>query len=255
MPFGSIFSKLEYIDLVTADEVHVRLKNNFISRLAFKVLGLPHMGLRLRARKITKNFINCQRMLDAGCGTGIYSFSFAKRVREINAVDISQEKINHANQISIFSNIKFNRGDITKLSFPNNHFDTIICSDVIEHIKEDKKAFSELSRVLKPKGRLLLTIPSNSENNRKTYKKYGHERAGYTKEDIFLLAKQNSLVVEKAEGYSSNLTEKLSSLNYRTLSNKPLLAIIFYPLYLLSIISDSLFKNNYSGYFFLIRKI
>jgi ubiquinone/menaquinone biosynthesis C-methylase UbiE len=255
MPFGSIFSKLEYIDLVTADDVHIILKNNFISRLAFKIIGLPHIGLRLRARKIVKYFINCQKILDAGCGTGVYSFSLANKVKEINAVDISQEKINHANQTNIFSNIKFKQGDITKLSFPDNYFDAIICSDVLEHIKNDTNAFSELSRVLKPKGRLLLTVPSNSDDNKRTYKKYGHERAGYTKEQIFTLSRKNYLVIEKSEGYSSMPTEIFSSLNYKTLSNKPLLAVIFYPLYVLSLISDLLFKKSYNGYFFLIRKI
>jgi len=254
MPFGSIFSKLKYIDLVTADEVHIRIKNNFVSRLAFKIIGLPHIGLRLRARKIIHNFTDCQRMLDAGCGTGIYSFSLSKRAKEINAVDISQDKINHANDINIFPNIKFNRGDITNLVFPDNYFDTIICSDVLEHIKDDKIAFSQLARILKPRGRLLLTIPSNSENNKNTYRKFGHERAGYTKDEISRLAKQNSMIVEKAEGYSSSPTEKFSSFSYKFLSNKPLLGVLFYPLYILSIISDMLFREHYSGYFFLIRK-
>ena len=47
------------------------------------------------------------------------------------------------------------RGDATRLPFPDNSFDCIITSEVLEHIQDDVAALHELSRVLKPGGRLL----------------------------------------------------------------------------------------------------
>lgn len=49
--------------------------------------------------------------------------------------------------------------DLTKLSFNDNSFDFIYASHVLEHIKEDKKALSEIRRVLKPNGIAILPVP------------------------------------------------------------------------------------------------
>ncbi len=51
------------------------------------------------------------------------------------------------------------KADITRLPFPDNHFDLIFCNHVLEHIKEDTKAMKELYRVLKPGGKGIFQIP------------------------------------------------------------------------------------------------
>lgn len=253
MPFGSVFSRFEGIDLVTADDIHVHIKNNFLSRAGFRIFGLPHIGIRLRARKIMKNINKPERMLDAGCGTGVYSFSLAKKIDKIEAVDISEEKIENAGKISIFKNITFKQGDLCNLKFDSNSFDLAICSDVLEHIKNDKKAMSELMRVLKPNGMLLLTVPSCSYKNKRTYKNYNHERAGYTTRDIEKILFGNGRIIQ-AEGYSSAITEILSGVNYKLVSNKIFLALFFYPLYALSLVSDIISRKGHNGMFFRIIK-
>ncbi len=49
--------------------------------------------------------------------------------------------------------------DITDIPFKNNEFDIIICNHVLEHILDDKKAMTELFRVLKPDGWAILQVP------------------------------------------------------------------------------------------------
>jgi len=49
--------------------------------------------------------------------------------------------------------------DITKISFPDDHFDTIYCSHVLEHVTEDRKAIREFWRILKPGRWALLQAP------------------------------------------------------------------------------------------------
>jgi len=51
------------------------------------------------------------------------------------------------------------RLDITDIKFKDNFFDVIICNYVLEHVKDDQKAMSELFRVLKPKGIAILQVP------------------------------------------------------------------------------------------------
>lgn len=49
--------------------------------------------------------------------------------------------------------------DICRTVFPNNNFDYIICNHVICDIKDDKQAFAEIFRILKPKGKAILQVP------------------------------------------------------------------------------------------------
>lgn len=49
--------------------------------------------------------------------------------------------------------------DITKIPFPENYFDLIVCNHVLEHIPDDHQAMKELFRVLKPKGLAFLQVP------------------------------------------------------------------------------------------------
>ncbi|HER25177.1 MAG TPA: class I SAM-dependent methyltransferase [Candidatus Atribacteria bacterium] len=48
------------------------------------------------------------------------------------------------------------RLDIADMNFEDNFFDVIICTHVLEHVKDDQKAISELFRVLKPGGEAIL---------------------------------------------------------------------------------------------------
>ncbi len=81
--------------------------------------------------------------------------------------------------ISNFSNINYLSSDfkigkemvdenIEKLTFKNNSFDVILCIHILEHINNDKKAISELYRILKPDGFAIIDVPINY-NLKKTY--------------------------------------------------------------------------------------
>jgi SAM-dependent methyltransferase len=49
--------------------------------------------------------------------------------------------------------------DVTGIPFPDDHFDVVICSHVLEHVPDDRKAMHELRRVLKPGGLAILLVP------------------------------------------------------------------------------------------------
>lgn len=53
--------------------------------------------------------------------------------------------------------------DILSLSFPDNHFDIIVCIHILEHIKDDSKAMQELFRVLRPGGLAVIQVPVDYE--------------------------------------------------------------------------------------------
>jgi ubiquinone/menaquinone biosynthesis C-methylase UbiE len=94
-------------------------------------------------------------ILDVGGGFGVLAH-FLPRFININDnylnLDISVEMLRY----SPYQNILAAAED---LPFRNDVFDYVVCSEVLEHVKDKQKTLSEAFRVLKPKGLLLLTTP------------------------------------------------------------------------------------------------
>ncbi len=108
------------------------------------------------------------KILDMGCGTGRHMGGAISlgRIFVIGA-DINADDIKKAKQRMLFlekmglasGKWAFTLTDIRYLPFDDNIFDIVICSEVLEHIKDDKKAVSEMLRVLKPAGDLVVSVP------------------------------------------------------------------------------------------------
>lgn len=54
--------------------------------------------------------------------------------------------------------------DITDIPYPDDYFDLIICSHVVAHVENEKSAFSEMKRVLAPKGKAIILTIINPES-------------------------------------------------------------------------------------------
>jgi SAM-dependent methyltransferase len=97
-------------------------------------------------------------ILDVGTGTG----SNLRMLRELGfsrvaGVDQSSEAVQFCTQKG-FSDVQI--GDICDLPFAGDRFDFILATDVIEHVDDDAKALRELRRVLKPAGKMVVTVPA-----------------------------------------------------------------------------------------------
>jgi SAM-dependent methyltransferase len=92
------------------------------------------------------------KMLDFGCGSKPYKSKF-KNVNQYIGVDIENEGHSHVNE-----NIDFFYDGKT-LPFASEEFDAVFTSEVLEHVPNIEKSLSEIKRVLKPGGQLLLSIP------------------------------------------------------------------------------------------------
>ncbi|MBI4620205.1 MAG: class I SAM-dependent methyltransferase [Desulfobacterales bacterium] len=107
---------------------------------------------------------NGGRVLDVGCGPAIFIHELLERGCQVWGVDISHKMIEHAKKIlgenELTAKVEFLVGDTEHLSFPNNFFDCVLCVGVLEYIDNEKKSLEEISRVLKPGGELILTVPN-----------------------------------------------------------------------------------------------
>ena len=260
MPIGDIFSKLDELNVSTADDKEFKIKLTQIKKLGLRIIGVPHLGFRGRASLILKFLNKIEKndlVLDAGCGYGFYSLTLSKKWKEVYALDLEKERIDELNKIiktrQEFSGIKTFEGSLTNIPFKEKFFDLILCSEVLEHIKEDKKALSELSRVLKQGGYLILSFPTNSRSNKKEYKKFHHERHGYDRKAIEELARKNGLVVIEIKYYEYSLGNLLFRIHNK-FSNLVLTALFFYPFYALFRLDNIIKTGEPNGQIVLFQK-
>lgn len=107
------------------------------------------------------------RCLDVGCGEGRHSLAaYLRPGVDVVGVDLSTADLNTARSritdMEAFDpegNVNFLRGDAARLPFPDASFDRVICSEVLEHIPNYLSVIAELERVLKPGGRLCISVP------------------------------------------------------------------------------------------------
>ena len=105
--------------------------------------------------------------LDVGCGEGRHSLAaYLNPGVDVVGVDLSLKDLRTAHSritdMETFDpegTVTFMQGDATKLPFPDASFDRVICSEVLEHIPNYLSVIEELVRVLKPGGRLCVSVP------------------------------------------------------------------------------------------------
>jgi len=96
-----------------------------------------------------------ERALDAGCGTGALAYALAPRVGEVIGVDPSPAFVEAARQ-GAPPNCTFLEGDATAVPFPYGAFDLSGCLRVLHHVRRPELVVSELARVTRPGGRILI---------------------------------------------------------------------------------------------------
>ncbi len=119
---------------------------------------------------------------------------------------------------NIFNPLIKNHFDITQLPFAENYFDLIICYHVLEHVTDDRRAMSELFRVLKSGGVVLLQVPfsenetledssiTSPEKRKKLFGQEDHVRY-YGRRDFVSRLQQTGFKVEEIK-YAKTLGEE-----------------------------------------------
>jgi SAM-dependent methyltransferase len=163
-------------------------------RLYAKVFGAPANGLRIRLRRVLPATDGSYRtILDAGCGSGVFSFELAKRHPEAQVIGIDSEPdlVARANEIAKrarLANLSFQEGDVTKLGF-EDEFDLVVSVDNLEHVEEDTDAMRTLLHALRPGGRLVVHVPGYERRwilfgRRVNFDVPGHVRPGYKADQL-----------------------------------------------------------------------
>jgi SAM-dependent methyltransferase len=148
---GSVFNKSPFLRVIFYKLLDLLLLRTWHVRKAIKEWTKEQKGKRI--------------ILDAGSGFGQYTYFLSGINKDwfVDAVDVKEEQIADCNQF--FSrisrnNVLFEKGDLTTYVKPDK-FDLILSVDVMEHILEDEKVFSNFYDSLTNEGMVLISTPSD----------------------------------------------------------------------------------------------
>jgi SAM-dependent methyltransferase len=128
-------------------------------------------------------------VLDLGCGDGRHAFEAYRRGASVIAVDWGQAEVETTKRWlgaiaeageagrgddGRAARYEVVRGDLLALPFPDASVDRVMASEVLEHIPDDATAMAEIFRVLRPGGRVAVTVP-----------RYGPERICWALSDDY----------------------------------------------------------------------
>ena len=118
---------------------------------------------------ISKSIYQSDVVLECACGTGMISEAIAPVCKSLTATDFSEGMLKRAKKkCRAFSNVTFQKADITSLDYADESFDTVVAANVIHLLNQPYQALAELNRVCKEGGKLIIPTYVNKEKTGKT---------------------------------------------------------------------------------------
>lgn len=127
----------------------------------FRVLGknqwLAQGKLLVDQLGLSMESVRGKRCLDGGCGHGALCYELSQLgAAEVTGVDLKPTP--NEGGFEGVKNVKFAQGSLMSLPFSENSFDLVVSSGVLHHTANPEKGFSEMARVLKPGGKIILGV-------------------------------------------------------------------------------------------------
>ncbi len=139
------------------------------------------------------------RFLDIGCAKGDVLEAARDMGADVYGIELNPEFV----KICKDKNLNVRCGTVEDSACPDNYFDIIWMSQIIEHLPSPRNSLKEIGRILKPGGRLCIFCPNRGSYLSKLFGKYWHgwhipfHYYAYTKETITKLATECGFKVER----------------------------------------------------------
>ncbi len=116
-------------------------------------------------------------VLDLGCGGAAHSLVAARKAKFVKGIDQSIQNLRIARNLTEdqkVRNVEFTEGALEKpLSEPSGAYSAVLALDILEHLYNRDQFLNEIYRVLKPQGKLFLSVPNRETTWKQKLKRYG----------------------------------------------------------------------------------
>lgn len=132
-----------------------------------KFYFFPFLGqlYRRRIEECLEQLTGGKRVLEVGFGSGVTFINLNEIYDEIHGIDLKANTLDISG-IFLQKGIKTHlvNGDVCKLPYEDNFFDSVLLISILEHIRPDalKNALNEIHRVIKPGGQMVYGVPIDS---------------------------------------------------------------------------------------------
>lgn len=141
-----------------------------------------------------------KNICEIGCGVGILSSKLGKNNFVVDAFDLDKYAISLAKKYSKNKNVNFFSKDVLRLK-TNKKYDLVLAVEVLEHIKNDAKAISNIAGILKTNGFLLITVPVNEKYRTEFDNRSGHVKR-YNEVDLIKKLKKSNFNILKTKYFN-----------------------------------------------------
>jgi 2-polyprenyl-3-methyl-5-hydroxy-6-metoxy-1,4-benzoquinol methylase len=136
-----------------------------VKTIPSQIIGLRAEEVQIASMYLTK--VSPGKLLDVGCGSGEFLNDMQTLGWEVEGVDFDSKAVQQAH---IKYGIKVHLSNLENVGYPDNSFDAITMSHVIEHITDPIALLKECYRILKPGAYLVVTTPNINS--------WGHQKLG-----------------------------------------------------------------------------
>jgi SAM-dependent methyltransferase len=160
----------------------------FLRKMFYLALDMLFLRQWYIKKEIKRNFSpkNKLKFYDAGAGFGQYSWFVLQNWPEaqVHAVDLKADYMDSFVKFACQyfpDKISARQADLTAY-VPDQQYDLIVASDILEHIADDRQVLANFRKALKPGGKLIISTPSNFDESAEFVAE--HVRPGYSKAEL-----------------------------------------------------------------------
>ncbi len=218
----SVYEEQSRLKLISGIRKSILKKYYGYSHLSTSIFNdLVSPVLKLFSQKFEVPYTKNGKLLDVGCGNGRYLDGMKKLGWQTQGVEFNASAV----EVCKLSGLTVHHGDLFSACLESNTFEVINVSHVIEHVPNPVAFFTELARVLKPNGSLVIKTPNSLALGRKLFNTNWYHND--VPRHLYLFAYQNLSVLAnncglKMQQFKTSSTPKiiLNSLDYVTENTK-----------------------------------
>ena len=187
-------------------------------------------------------------VLDVGCGDGFWTSRLAQNGGRVVGLEPDLKTLGYAQRFHSLPNITYVCGVAESLPFRDGAFDKVLSVSCLEHFADPWRGIAEIARVLRPGGRVALSVDSLlPENSPQTFREWHRQRhfvTHYFSQETLTKALQTAGLKYETDSVVHLFRSRIAAGLRRLFIRRPRLWLPFFPAFYLSVrLSDRMFND------------